>query len=303
MTRIRPFKPNYGTGALGDLVISANTNWSALTGTAQTMNYHDLTINAGVTLTLDGGYKPHIIRCTGTLTVNGAIAGTGRGFGAANNGYRTNSNENRTGWKGEGPGGGNTCRMGWGDANYYGGYNNPNTLPTGAGHGTAGTAHATPGGSAYSALGELLKTVPDWSNLCGSQGGGGNHNNGDGETGGVGGYGGGGLLAEARKGVVNLAASIVLNGANSAAPSGTGTYSAPGSGGGFLLLADIIEFPATGTVVTAIGGTATGSTAAGVGEVILCYLHSISPTEATAAARCNPVATVINLATLPKSLG
>ena len=67
----------YGTGSDGASTISVNTTISA------DKNYTNLTVNAGVTLTVDCSTGPIVIRVSNTLTCNGTIKGEGQTGGAA----------------------------------------------------------------------------------------------------------------------------------------------------------------------------------------------------------------------------
>jgi hypothetical protein len=63
----------YGNGSGGDVTISSNTALSNVN-----VQYEDLTINSGITLTVPSGT---IIRSNGTVTINGAIAVSNVGSG------------------------------------------------------------------------------------------------------------------------------------------------------------------------------------------------------------------------------
>jgi len=101
--------------------------------------------------------------------------------------------------------------------------------------------------------------------------------------------------------------SINLNGANGGnadLTNGNAGGGGGGSGGLLVIVADVIVLPTSGTIVTATGGsggTGTANGGAGAnGRIYLCYLRSISPSDA--ASRSNPAATVINLVALPVAL-
>lgn len=275
--------PSYGTGALGDLTIGSNTNWSALASSAQTMNYVNLTISNTFTLTLDGDgattYKPHILRCTGVCTINGGINGDGKGHIGAATGSTT----------GEGPGGGRGAVY---TLNGGGG---------GAGHAAAGTNGTTQnqwgyGGWPYDGLGDILRQ--SYGNYCAGSGGGAGGANGGG-TPGINGHGGGGLVIVAQSVVIASTATISLDGTTADAAVGTAGGGGGGSGGLLVVIADSITLPASGNVITATAGSGSagggGGSAGGdgaVGRIYLCYLSSIS---GDTAARCDPDATAINL--------
>ncbi len=70
----------FGTGADGDVTISANTNLtSTLNGGIVYKNYMNLTINSGCTLSVSNMCKGLWIRVRGTLTLNGAISMSNKG--------------------------------------------------------------------------------------------------------------------------------------------------------------------------------------------------------------------------------
>ena len=277
---IPTWKPNYGTGADGQITLSG-------TVTKQVYNLADGSSISG--LTLSSSYLPSIIRCTGTLTISGNITGNGTGWPAP-----YNYNIDCAG-SGLGPGGAISVG-GWG------------AVAGGAGHAYPGGGSA--GGPAYSGIHGLIDGV--WGNDCaGSSGGTGANQNGG--IAGNGGAGGGGLVVIARQIVVG-SVSISLNGQNGgnggadgSSPGGTG--GGGGSGGFLALIAEVLQLPTSGTIITAAGGIGgTGGATGGangnngsVGRIYLCYLRSISPSDA--ASRSNPTATVINLAALPVGIG
>jgi hypothetical protein len=60
----------YGDGSAGDLVISGSVNWEAATGAVANLNFNNLTIASGATLSVASGVT---IRCAGTFTNAGTI--------------------------------------------------------------------------------------------------------------------------------------------------------------------------------------------------------------------------------------
>ena len=71
----------YGNGSAGDVTVSADAEFTALDPDGN-LQFHDLTVNAGVTLTVPTG---GIIRCTGGFVNNGTVQlGPGGAGGAAN---------------------------------------------------------------------------------------------------------------------------------------------------------------------------------------------------------------------------
>lgn len=74
------FRSLFGDGASGDVTIATNTNLpSTLNGPIVERNYRNLTINAGVTLSVANPCKGLLIRVNGVLTLNGIIDMTGKG--------------------------------------------------------------------------------------------------------------------------------------------------------------------------------------------------------------------------------
>lgn len=65
-----PSSADLGTGSEGDVVISTNTSWNS------EHNCNNLTINSGITLTLQSGA---IVRVKQTMTVNGTVSANGQG--------------------------------------------------------------------------------------------------------------------------------------------------------------------------------------------------------------------------------
>ena len=83
-----PIPGIFGTGEDGNVTIAANTTLvSQTTGSAQWKQYENLTINAGVTVTLTGG----IIFVKGTLTLNGILANNGGNATGTSSGGGTSS--------------------------------------------------------------------------------------------------------------------------------------------------------------------------------------------------------------------
>jgi hypothetical protein len=278
MTRIRPFRLNYGDGSDGS---PASSSFTVEKQEYQWVNY---TLDNGHTITLSSSYKPSIFRCRGTFTLNGTINGDGKGWPGGAGGSNT---------FGERPG-------------------------TGPGAGIPGTRHNGVGGHGgrleFNPIGGLL--TQSWDTSCsGSGGGGGGATNASADDGvGTGGAGANGLVIIARRIVLSSTTVITMNGAAGTAAWATNTSHAYGGGGGgsggpVILIGEIIEMPASGTIITATGGgggvgAGTGGEAGTAGEdgqVYLVYLKSITPSDA--ASRCNPAATVIDLKTLPRLLG
>lgn len=73
----------YGTAALGDVTYSTNTNLTSTTDSDMVvMNYHNLTINSGVTVTTSARCKGLLIYATGNVTINGTLTMSARGAAA-----------------------------------------------------------------------------------------------------------------------------------------------------------------------------------------------------------------------------
>lgn len=78
--KAQDLKNYFGTGALGDVVISADTNLTAtLDGAPVVRHYNTLTINAGVTLTTNNRCKGLVIYVRGDCTINGTLTMSGKG--------------------------------------------------------------------------------------------------------------------------------------------------------------------------------------------------------------------------------
>lgn len=74
----------FGDGSDGDVTVVTNTSYDT------PKNFRNLTINAGVTVGVSARLIPLIIRCTGTLTINGTISVNEKGF-SAGSGYFASS--------------------------------------------------------------------------------------------------------------------------------------------------------------------------------------------------------------------
>jgi hypothetical protein len=246
MTFVKPFRLNLGDGSDGVVALSGTVS-------KQTYNLADGSSISG--LTLSPSYKPSIIRCQGTLTISGAIQGTGHGYDG-------------------GPAAVDSDKRGH----------------TGYGYqpGRAGELGANGGHATTSPLTNFL----DWLlgagllETAGAGGGSGGGTNSGGVTpwGGKGGDGGGSIYLVARRLVIGATASITLNGEAGQALTKTG---GSGSGGVLGAAAEYIEFGASGNLITA-----TGASGAAAGRIILAYLRSISGDPA---ARCNPDPQMIDL--------
>ncbi|MEL6342498.1 MAG: putative metal-binding motif-containing protein [Myxococcota bacterium] len=228
--------------------------------------YEDVTISSGGTLRASNwngsGGGVVIFRATGTVTIEGTINATGRGFrggeGVSGNGADPRQGESyldrgSTGSSGTNEGGGG-ARAGRAD-NCDGG--------AGGGYGTRGDSGTnnffsavTSGGLTYG-----VANLSDW--YLGSGGGGGSpdtESDGDNATNVTGDGGdGGGLIAIFAGDLVEVSGSVVANGQNGAdANSGSGVNfgelggGGAGSGGQILMSAPELDF--TGGTVSAQGG-------------------------------------------------
>ena len=191
-----------GTAADGtDVTLSANTNLSGI------KQYRNLTINSGVTVTIDEGY-PLILLATGTVTVNGTIEGGGQGApGGLGGGTVTSNGEAGSAafLGGAGAGGGDSATH----SGAYGGSTQNLRFQSVSGAGGA------PGGNGGAApLARVLFGPFDHSGYQGGAGGGGGaEDSGTGVDGGVGGSGGGYLYIEAQSVVVGGSGTVRCNGA------------------------------------------------------------------------------------------
>lgn len=309
MTYIRPFKPNYGDASDGSPASST------FTVAKQTYQWAEYTLNNGHTITLAESYLPSIFRCRGTLTINGAIAGVGKG----NAGAPAFGPASASGSHGRGPGGGKggvsastPSRSGGGGG---GGYAAPGTnggLYGTAYYATSVTGDWGKGGEQYESLALVLLGI--YGSWCAGSGGGTGNNMNVG-TSGKAGNGGGGAIFIGRNIVIGATASIAVNGeAGANSSSGGAPAGGPGGGSGGLvvLLGENISLPGAGTVITALGGAGglgyhNGSPggdaypggAGAVGRIYAIYLQSIT---GDIAARSNPAGVALNWAALPISI-
>ncbi len=234
------------TGALGNVVISANTQ-IPLPANGM-LNYSSLTINSGATLTFtnNSNNTPVYILATGVVTINGTInvsggSTSGMTGGTPGPGGWAGGNAAQMGKDGEpgrGPGGG-------------GGGRELNQIPGGGGgFGTSGgTFNGVAGGNTYGSDNHMPL-------LGGSGGGGYGSYNGTGSGGG----GGGGAILIAASGTITINGTIYANGGY-ANPGGGG-----GSGGAIHLLATAI----TGNgILQAAGGGSCWGPAGGNGRIRL----------------------------------
>lgn len=190
----------YGDGSAGALTISGSTDWTVIPGPSN-FQFTDVTINAGVTLTVPSGT---VFRCTGNFTVNGFLQVAGSGNGGQVNSVNNPPADGITGFS---PAGAGVARLA-------------------AGFGQSGAStQARAGGLGGIGLGP---TASGFLYLPGLQGGGGGAcplvNSTD-----FGGSGGGSLCVLAA-GVITVAEDIY-------APGGGANYGGGGGAGGVVFLA------------------------------------------------------------------
>lgn len=68
----------FGDASSGDLTLTADADWSAPGAAPALLNFANLVVPAGVTLTVPSGV---VLRCTGDVLIDGAIVGTGGAVG------------------------------------------------------------------------------------------------------------------------------------------------------------------------------------------------------------------------------
>jgi hypothetical protein len=285
MTFIRPFRLNLGDGSDG----SPGSLGSFTIGKSVYQWAGDITLPNGQTINTSFNHRPNIFRCAGTFTLSGVINGVGRGYPgtATQGGDRPHP--------GTGPGASTDSASNGGGGG-------------GAGHATWGTgASAGRPGPPYDAFAGLLTGTFLGDMTVGSSGssGGGAYDAEENSRsyGGGGGAGGGGIIIYCHKFVIGPDTNRIdcrgSNGGPGEQQSFTSAGGGGGSGGFVLVVAEEIEFLGSGVLIYAGGGSGGSSPDGGKyggagapGRIYLCYTRSITP---DAAARCNPVATVIDL--------
>lgn len=243
--------PDLGTGADG-----AYNPGSSTTLPDGTYNYTSVNIASGIVIT----FSNVIIKCTGTVTIDGSLNGDSQGSagGPANYVYQGHGQDGQGTGKG---GGGSGCRVGWCTASGGGG----------AGYGSVGTAGTV--GDGYCAFpgyaGISFGDIQLSSINLGSGGGAGGYQAEPGRYGGAGGYGGGAIKIMARNFV--LTGGIYARGGN----GGAGAYAGGGGGSGGTIWVRTDKLIATGGSILATGGSGGSNTksggAGGVGRIRLDY--------------------------------
>ena len=213
----------YGDGSAGNVTIAANTNWNSSPPTNGNYMFDNLTINAGVTLTVPSGTK---IYCSGNFVNNGTITVSfgvprSRWFGNADQGFPTSAgdtysqriaygSESFRGMLDYGPkGGGNGTQGSFTGADLYGG----------AGGGTlmifAQTGFTNAG--TIQALGEAGALTPGTQDRPGTGGG------------------GGGFVFVGCDANINNTGTISVRGGNGSNAGSTSDGEGGGGGGGGLI--------------------------------------------------------------------
>lgn len=238
----------YGDGSAGDLTISATIDWASTPPTNYNLNFGNVTIGAGQTLTVPAGTT---IRCNGNFTNNGTIS--------VSSGVQTSGITN---W-----GSGSTAEM------FAIGHPGDSLAPASSGgfHNNGAAAPATQ----YFGLGgvgipQLMAASRFHAFRFGGGSGAGYRN------GGV----GGGLFNVYCKGAVSNTGVISSNGTN-------GGLIAGGGGGGIVVLASTTSVTIAGTV-NANGGTGSASYAGGSGAgggggggIVILAAPTVDTTAAT----------------------
>lgn len=212
-----------GTGADGAVTISADTTLT------RDMNYSSLTVDAGVTLSTGG----HIIRCTGTVTVDGTIDNSGSPGG---NGTSTAGGAGGAGGASGSVGGGGVGGAGGAAVSAGQPGASPNSLAEAQGGpgqaGTAGQDLGGAGGSTQSA-GARLDGLPPATAAGGGGGGGGSGGSStSGTPAGGGGGGGGGVVLVIAKSRADTWTIETTGGQSYGQTSTTGNFPGGGGGGG-----------------------------------------------------------------------
>ena len=222
--------------------ISANQNLSGVN------LYTNLTINAGVTVTVPANGHSVIIMASNAITVNGTITGVGGG-GAGGTGSTGNGSAGTGGTEqaGAGGGGGTSGTGGTGGAALCHGI----TMQSGgAGGGTGAAGTAATARTGATSIRTLLSLA-----VLGGAGGGGGGGDGGGQSGGAGGAGGGSIVLIAPTITLGSAATLRADGTN-----GTGGAASGGGGGGgsagsiYLVCRTLVDNGATFSTGAGSGG-------------------------------------------------
>lgn len=226
--------PIFGNGSLGDVIISVNTNLSSSGIGVKVVQYHNLTINSGVTLSSDPSDSILVILCTGILTLNGTISMVGRGkTGGAGGAAMANGNPGTPG--------------GLVSALTYSGNMGGN------GDSAGGTTGALGGLNSISPALQSPLPFEIFRGLIGSGGGGGGGASAS-YSGGNGGQGGGIVWIEANSLVYGASALIDCHGNNGNPGTGVLTVSGGGGGGGNAGSIQILYSVKTGLVTLTVAG-------------------------------------------------
>ncbi|MCD6067856.1 MAG: hypothetical protein K0S33_2682 [Bacteroidetes bacterium] len=221
---------NSGTGTDGAYLASANT-----TLVGGTYNFTSFTIDPGVVVTVTGT-QPLVVRCTGAVTINGALSANG-GNGANGVTY-SNGGTGGIGVSGGGDGGGGTFASSAGPLPGVDG-NGPGGVLTagGAWSGGGGAGYATPGTASGNGSGGFAGPSYGDSNISGLEAGSGGGGGSGGYDCGAGGGGAGGGIIVIHAGVsitISATGLISVNGGNGGS-DGTGSCGGGGGGSGGAL--------------------------------------------------------------------
>lgn len=271
----------YGTGVDGDLVISANTQWTPATLAAGVYNFQDLTIDAGATLKV-GGDASMNIACITTIFVNGTL--TLEGTIDASPSWL---NSRFAGCHGTDGGDGGTAAgsAGTAAAPSLGGAGGAGGTGSGGAGGAGGTAQAfvsgtsTAGGLEDGVFRNIAKVLMlprvvqnnglSYQVRGGAGGGGGG---GDGTKGGIAGHGGGLIIILARH--VAGAGTVDASGKDGTAATAGNRGGGGGGGGGCIIIyTEDDSVPWTLDVTGGAGGagfgTGTAGTAGSAGNTVV----------------------------------
>lgn len=244
----------FGDGSAGNKVVSSNENWSTSVPNNGNVNFDNLTINSGVTLTVPSGT---IIRTQSNFVNNGTIVvleglpeskwsghpdeGFGSRAGISRSQFRAHSNEELRHLTFLGPIGGSNGATGG------------NTGLTARGGSGGGTLTIRAGGTitnsgTINAIGGNASVEPSGSTISGSGGG------------------GGGFILIVAEGTVSNTGSINVQGGNGGAPGDADDDHAGGGGGGGMVHFVCSNALSVGGTVNVSGGGAGAQPAGNLGS-------------------------------------
>lgn len=243
-----PAGSSYGAALSGDRTISSNTNWNTPPG--YVLSFNNLTINAGVTLTVPSGT---VIRCMGTFTNNGTIIvsnGTLPSTGTTFRGF-TSSGAQSAG------GGGIAYSAGQLSQVFY-----PIIEAGGSGDDGAGTAADGEGGAGGGSLIVLAQGGIVNTGAIRANGGNGATRNAKSGAGG----GGGGLIILASAGNITQSGTVEARGGNGAAAGPMDIDGGGGGGGGGVVHLLSPNASVLGANILVAGGAAGANSGDGSGS-------------------------------------